>query len=295
MESILVTGGTGLVGKHLQKFLPEATYLSRAYGNLKNIRDVYDIFEQYKPTRVIHLAAKVGGIQDNINHPVEFLNINLLMDQNVLKACHVFEVPRVTACLSSCIYPDVVGEYPMIESDIFKGPPPTSNFSYAMAKRVLHTQIGSYNTEYGYKWNWVAPCNLFGEFDNFNDDHSHFIASLLKKIYFAGADITLFGNGTPLRQFMYAGDLAKVFVSMIKKDITASFNVAPDYNYTIEEMASHVINTCKPGLQINWDITKPNGQYRKDISNKKLKKYLPRVTFTSFTDGIRQTYGRFTA
>ena len=299
---LLITGGSGLVGKHLQKYIVSnhplepigqdtVKYLSSLDVDLTNYKETSDVLKYYHPKRVIHLAARVGGIEDNMNYPIDYLETNLSIDTNVLKASHEQGVEKLTACLSSCIFPDVVDKYPMTEGDVFKGKAPAGNFAYAMAKRTLLTRIESYNKQYGLNWNWVAPCNLYGEYDKFEDHHSHFIPALLKKIYYATDKITLFGSGKPYRQFMYADDLAKVFKFVIDNDIVESFNVAPNFNFTIKEMAETALKVCgKEDLKIEWDSDKPDGQFRKDISSEKLLGLYPNFEFTSLEDGMKKTY-----
>tara|TARA_Y100000310_G_scaffold285031_1_gene308201 strand:+ start:2089 stop:3003 length:915 start_codon:yes stop_codon:yes gene_type:complete len=290
-NNILITGGTGLVGKHLQKFLPDGIYLSSSDADLINYEETRDVLRYYHPDRVIHLAARVGGIEDNMNYPVEYLETNLIIDTNVLKASYEQGVQRLTACLSSCIFPDVADRYPMTEDDIFKGKAPITNFAYAMAKRILLTRIESYNKQYELSWNWLAPCNLYGEYDKFEDHHSHFIPALLKKIYYAEDKITLFNMGKQYRQFMYADDLAKVFRFVIDNNIIESFNVAPNFTFTIKDMAKMALKVCaKEHLKIEWNINKPGGQFRKDISSEKFLKLYPNFEFTSMEDGMKKTY-----
>ena len=290
-NSILITGGTGLVGRHLQKFLPDGKYLSSLDANLTNYEETKEVLEYYQPKRIIHLAARVGGIEDNMNYPIEYLETNLSIDTNVLKASYEQGIERLTACLSSCIFPDKVDKYPMTENDIFKGKATSSNFAYAMAKRTLLTRIESYNKQYGLNWNWIAPCNLYGEYDKFGDHHSHFIPALLKKIYYAKDKIVLFGTGAPYRQFMYADDLAKVFKFVVDNDIIKSFNVAPNFNFTIKEMAETALKVCgREDLKIEWDINKPDGQFRKDISPEKFLGLYYDFEFTSLKEGMKKTY-----
>jgi len=290
-NNILITGGTGLVGKHLQKFLPDGKYLSSLDADLTNYEETRDVLRYYHPKRIIHLAARVGGIEDNMNYPIEYLETNLSIDTNVLKASYEQGVQRLTACLSSCIFPDVADRYPMTEDDIFKGKAPITNFAYAMAKRTLLTRIESYNKQYGLSWNWIAPCNLYGEYDKFEDHHSHFIPALLKKIYYAKDKIVLFGTGTPYRQFMYADDLARVFKFVVDNDIIKSFNLAPTFNFTIKEMAKTALKACgREDLKIEWDANKPVGQFRKDISCEKFLELNRDFEFTSLKEGMKKTY-----
>lgn len=293
-DEILVTGGTGMVGKHLQQLLPDATYI----GSNIDLRDwisVDALFNRLKPTRVIHLAAKVGGIQANINSPADFYEDNVLMNTNLLKACKKYNVDRFTGMLSTCIYPNTVPEYPMTEEDLFVGPPAETNLSYAYAKRVMAVHINAYNKQHDTKYNYLVSPNLYSEHDNFeHGEKMHFITALLKKIKEAdknGEDsIKLLGTGKPLRQFMYAEDLAQAIVNMIENDITESFNVAPDFNYSIDEMAQMSISSLDKKLEVMYPDSSLDGQYRKDVSSQKMLSLMPNFKFTGFEDGVKKVY-----
>tara|TARA_Y100000385_G_scaffold280492_1_gene331798 strand:- start:3158 stop:4054 length:897 start_codon:yes stop_codon:yes gene_type:complete len=292
-EKILVTGGTGLVGKHLQELLPNATYV----GSNIDLRDwinVDALFAKLQPTRVIHLAAKVGGIIDNVNSPAEFYEDNVLMNTNLLKASKKYNVARFTGMLSTCIYPNIVENYPMTEEDLFAGPPPPTNFSYAFAKRCLAVQVDAYNKQFKTKYNYLIPCNLYGDYDNLYDESKmHFITALLNKIKNAKDNkLNLLGTGKPLRQFMYAGDLAKIIKEVIDKDITESFNVAPNFNYSIDEMAKAALEVTGNDYEIIYDRPELDGQYRKDVSNKKLLGIFPDFKFTQLKTGLKQVYDK---
>jgi len=289
---ILVTGGSGLVGKYLQKILPDAFYISTKDGDLTDIKFVRWMISSYTPDVVIHLAAKVGGIKDNIAKPVDYFEDNILMNTNILKVSHEYKVKHFIGILSTCIYPDVVENYPMKEEDMFLGPPTPTNFSYGYAKRCLAVQIDAYNKQYGTKYNYLIPCNLYGEFDNFeNENKMHFITALLYKIKNAKDNkIELLGTGKPLRQFMYAGDFADIIKLVVDNNITESFNVAPDFNYSIKEMAELAIKAINPELKINFSNPELDGQYRKDVDNSKMKNLLSNFKFTSLEEGILRTY-----
>jgi|TARA_R110000796_G_scaffold125616_2_gene240146 GDP-L-fucose synthase len=291
---ILVTGGSGLVGQHLKDILPTANYISSKHCNLLKQDEIDSMFMRYNPDVVIHLAAKVGGILDNINHPVEYLEENTLMNTNLLKACHVYDVDKVISMGSTCMYPDVVESYPLEEKDIFNGSPPIDNFAYAISKRLMVTQMDSYVKEYGKKWSYLIPCNLYGEHDKYEEHHSHFVSALIKKLYDAKDSIEIWGTGKPLRQFMYAGDLARVIKHMIDNDIVGNFNVAPKYVHSIEEITKIGMEACGKGdLKITYDGTKPDGQYRKDVDSSKLHSVLNGFEFTKLDKGIRKVYDNF--
>ena len=294
MNRILVTGGSGLVGKHLQDILPDAIYISSKDYDLTDLQQVRDMMNEEKPTSVIHLAARVGGIVDNINYPVDYLEENVLMNTNVLKACHEFDVEKVIAILSTCVYPDVVDIYPMKEEDLFNGPPTPTNFSYGFAKRCMAAHIDSYRKQYDKKWSYLIPCNLYGEYDKYEEHHSHFVSALIRKIYEAKDSIELWGTGKPLRQFMYGGDLARVIKYMIDKDVVGSFNVAPEWVHSINDLAEIGKKAClKDKLVVNYNSNKPDGQFRKDVDSSKLLSVLKDFEFTPLKEGIKKVYDNF--
>lgn len=294
MSKIIVTGGTGLVGKHLQKILPNAFYLSSKDCDLTDIKKVRWMISSYTPDTVIHLAAKVGGIQDNIKYPADYFDDNILINTNIIKICKEYNVKRFIGILSTCIYPNVVENYPMTEEDLFIGPPPPSNFSYGYAKRCLAVQIDAYNKQFGTKYNYLIPCNLYGDYDNLHDDSKmHFITALLNKIKNTkDSKLNLLGTGKPLRQFMYAGDLAAIIKLVIDNDITENFNVAPNFNYSIDEMAKIALEVTGKDYEIIYNRPDLDGQFRKDVSNNKLLKIFPFFKFTGLKEGLKQVYDK---
>ena len=280
-----------MVGKHLQEILPNATYIGSKDCDLTSWKEVEYMMFLNTPSHVIHLAAKVGGIQDNIAKPAEYFDDNILINTHMLKASKQFNVKRFTSILSTCIYPNTVKNYPMKEEDMFLGPPAQSNFSYGYAKRCMAVQINAYNKQYGTKYNYLIPCNLYSEHDNFsNEIKMHFMTALLKKIKMSKGELNLLGTGKPLRQFMYAGDLAKVIKEVINNDITNSFNVATPENLSIDEMANISLNVLNKNLKINYSKPELDGQFRKDVCNKKLLNYIPNFKFTTFKEGIKKVY-----
>jgi GDP-L-fucose synthase len=176
---------------------------------------------------------------------------------------------------------------------MFLGPPTKSNFSYGYAKRSLAVQIDAYNKQYDTKYNYLIPCNLYSEHDNFNNESKmHFMTALLKKIKSSKETLNLLGTGKPLRQFMYAGDLARIIKGVIENKITDSFNVAPSENLSIDEMANISLNILNKNLKIKYSKPELDGQFRKDVCNKKLLTYFPNFKFTSFEEGIKKVYNK---
>ena len=297
-NKILVTGGSGLVGKYLKKILPDAIYISSKDYDLTTEIGVQKMFLKHKPNVVIHLAARVGGIIDNISHPAEYFTQNVLMNTLLIHYAKKYEVERFIGILSTCIFPNVMKSYPMKETDLHLGPPTDTNFSYGYAKRSMAVQIDSYNKQYGTKYQYLIPCNLYGLGDKDHDTNSNFITALVKKIFISKQNnqksITLFGDGTPLRQFMYAGDFAEIIKQTIENNITDSFNVATEENLSIKQMVEIAIDvTDNQNINILWDTNKPNGQFRKDVSIVKFKNLFPNFKFTSLSDGIKIVYNSY--
>ena len=294
-KKILVTGGTGMVGKYLQQILPEAKYIGSKDCDLTDVKQVDELWGDYKPTNVIHLGAKVGGIVENINSPAEFYNINTIMNTNVLSMSHKHDVDRFTGILSTCMYPDVVETYPMTENDIHLGAPSFANFSYGFTKRSLSVGIEAYNRQYNRQYNYLIPCNLYGEYDHFDDpEKCHFITALIRKIIDANNSgqrgIELFGTGKPLRQFMHASDLARTIKIVIEHDIIESFNVASPEENSIGEMAEITLKALNFDLEINYNTEKPDGQYRKTVSCNKMLSLIKGFEFTKLEDGVIRVY-----
>lgn len=293
-DNIIVTGGSGMVGNSLKKILPNAIYLSSKDYDLTSEKEVDLLFSKLKPNIIIHLAAKVGGIIDNINKPGEYFTQNILMNTLLVDRAQKNNTKRFIGILSTCIYPDKADNYPMSEEQLHLGPPTPTNFSYGYAKRSLAVQIDAYNKQYNTKYQYLIPCNLYGEYDKFGDN-SHFIAALIKKIHEAKKnnkdEIILFGTGKPLRQFMHSDDLAYMIKYCIDNEIYDSFNVAIEQNLSIYEIAKIAIEACDAShLNIKFDNTKPDGQYRKDVVINKLKSINPNFQTIDLYDGIKKTY-----
>lgn len=294
---VLITGGTGLVGHALQEIFPEGIYLSSKDYDLTKEDEVKSMFEEYKPEKVIHLAAKVGGIIENINHPADFIRENVLMNTLVVDYAYKYKVKKLIGILSNCAYPDVAKSYPLKEEQLYDGPPQSTNFAYAYSKRVLGVQIESYRKQYGCNFFCVIPCNLYGPHDNFDEQQSHFVPALIRKIQDARINnkktIDLLGTGKPLRQYLYSKDLAKILLILLEKyDGEGPINIAPkNENPSISEIAKIALRaTDSKDLKIEFDGSYPDGQYQKDLSIKRLNKIIGDFKFTPLSEGIKKTY-----
>jgi GDP-L-fucose synthase len=295
-EIILVTGGSGMAGKSLKKLIPDAIYISSKDYNLTNEIEVKKMFEKYKPNKVVHLAAKVGGIIDNIENPYDYYIENIKMNTYMVEQSFKYGVKQFIGILSTCIYPDIVPSYPMTEKDLHLGPPAITNFSYGYSKRSFAVQIDALNKQHGTKYQYLIPCNLYGENDKMGHN-SHFVAALLDKIFKAKSEnkdeIVLFGTGNPLRQFMHSDDLAWVISECLSKNIYESFNVASKENLSIKEMTEKTLKVLNlEHIKINFDTSKPDGQFRKDVSIDKLNSLLPTFNPLIFEKGIKQVYDK---
>jgi len=295
---ILVTGGTSTVGKHLKKILQplsQAIYHSSDNCDLSNYDQTLKAFQEISPDIIIHLAGVVGGIQDNIDRPVDYLEQNLLINTNVIKAAHKAGVDRLIALSSTCAYPDKVDTYPMIEEDVFKGPPTPTNFGYAYSKRCMISLIEAYNKQYNTNYCYITPSNLYSELDTHKNKKAHYVTALLDKIIeqekLGGTTLKLLGTGKPLRQFTYAGDVAAIIKMMAHDSINESFNISNPETYSIHELATITLKALdKENWNIVYDSPELDGQYRKDVSIARMKEIIPNYTFTKFAEGIKKVY-----
>lgn len=295
-KKIMITGGSGLVGKYLQDILPDAIYLSSKDGDLRNYNQAEDIFKKHKPNMVLNLAARVGGILENINYPAELFSDNILINTNVLNLSLKYGVDHLIGILSTCVFPDNLNKscYPMGFDHIHQNMPINSNLEYGYSKRCLHVQIDSYKKQYGVRWNSIIIPNLYGIYDNFEiSEKSHFVSSLLTKIKTAKDNgdnsIVLFGNGKSLRQFLYTKDFVKAIKQSIEQDIRQDFIIAPPENISIKQMVKIALKSCDAeNIVIEFDTSKPSGQYRKDVKNS--TELFPNFEFTKLEDGLRETF-----
>ena len=212
---ILITGGTGMVGSAFEHIYPKRNIIicPRTY-DLRNSQHAQRVLQNIHPDAIIHLAAKVGGVKANMEYLGDFYRDNVLINTNVLEAARKFKVKKVVSLLSTCVYPDEVN-YPLTEDQIHNGPPHPSNYAYAYAKRMLDIQSRAYRDQYGCNFITAIPNNLFGEHDNFDLENSHVLPAIIRKVYEAklnGTNVSLWGDGSSLREFTYSRDLAEILL-----------------------------------------------------------------------------------
>lgn len=303
MKTVLVTGGYGLVGEAIQQVIKNKELYQNLYFiflnskscNLLNYNEIDVFVKEIKPEYIIHLAACVGGLYKNMKEKVKMLEDNLQINTNVLKCAHKYNVQKLIACLSTCIFPDsLVSQGPIDESMLHLGPPHPSNAEYAYAKRILETQCNAYNIEHGTNFVCIVPTNIYGPFDNFNLNDSHVIPGLIHNCYLAKKNNTTFvvkGSGKPLRQFIYSLDLAKLILFILEKyNSLDSIILSPVEEYSIETIAKVIANKFNYN-NIVFDDTFSDGQYRKTANNSKLMTLLENCNFefTPLIKGINTT------
>jgi GDP-L-fucose synthase len=274
MTKILVTGGTGMVGTALQEVLKDAVFLSSKDANLVRQEEAERVFQEIRPEKVIHLAARVGGVKANMDNLGLFFYENLMINTNVLECCRKTGVEKVLSLLSTCVYPDIA-EYPLKEEVMHTGPPHPTNYGYAYAKRMLEVQTRTYREQYGCKYTTAIPNNLFGENDYFDLENSHVIPAMIRKIYEAreqGEDVRLWGDGNVYREFTYSKDMARILEFLLDKyDEPNPINIGNTNEYKIKDVANIIANIFNFENNIVWDTTKPKGQLKKPSDGSKLK------------------------
>lgn len=291
---VLVTGGSGMVGSYLKEINPNWIYLSSSDCNLLSYDETYESINRNKPDCVIHLAAKVGGIVDNIRNPFDYYEDNVLMNTNIFRVVRKAGIKKFIGVLSTCAYQDVSPSYPISEEMIYDGLPNVNNLGYGFSKRMLAMEIDMAR-KIGLDYAYVIPSNLYGKYERGDFYSKHFIGALIDKILDSEENgskkIRLFGDGTPLRQFTYAGDVARILSLMVQTNSYSNMNVSIEETLSIDQIAkTALLATNNEDFQIEYDISMPNGQYRKDVSIEILKKVFPNFEFTSYIDGIRMTY-----
>ena len=294
---IVVTGGSGLVGSELKKYLPNALYPTSEQLDLLNVNDIKRYFLDTKPDYVIHLAAHVGSLHDNILNRCAYFDNNILMNTNITMICAENNVQNFLGILSTCIYPDEIKNFPILEGDLHKGAPHISLMSYSYAKRAHSIQIDNYRETKNLNYQYLIPCNMYGKEKLTYKNRSHFINDLVKKIFYAKKmkeDLVLFGDGTPLRQFMHASDFAEIVSLYVSRGLSVSCNVAPNINLSINNYAKLALKALDlDNMTITYDSSLPNGQLRKDVSNQRFMSYFPNFRFKKLETGIQELYAYY--
>jgi GDP-L-fucose synthase len=283
----VITGGSGLIGSAFKDGVK--------LNSKRDLRD-YDKAEfaigMYKPDVVVHCAAKVGGVGANMEFPADFFMDNIRMNTNVIQACKELKVKKLVSFLSTCVFPDNV-EYPLDENKIELGPPHHSNFAYAYAKRMADIQIRAFNKQYGTQYFSVIPCNVYGPNDNYSLESGHVIPMLIHKCYLAKKNKKTFevwGDGTPLREFVYSKNVANIVDLLIQKyEGTEPVIISNPTEYTIKQVVDLIVEYMGFKGKVKWLTDKPNGQHRKPSSNAKLLSIIGDYEFTTLEKGLKES------
>jgi len=283
----VITGGTGLIGSAFNEGIK--------LTSKRDLRD-YDkakfAISIYKPDVVVHCAAKVGGVGANMQFPADFFMDNIRMNTNIIQACHELKIPKLVSFLSTCVFPDKV-EYPLDETKIELGPPHASNFAYAYAKRMADVQIRAFNQQYGTQYFSVIPCNVYGPSDNYSLEVGHVIPMLIHKCYLAKKNKKTFevwGDGTPLREFVYSKDVANIVDLLIQKYTgTEPVIISNPTEYSIKQVVDLIVEHMDFKGKVKWLTDKPNGQHRKPSSNAKLLSIIGEYNFTTLEKGLKES------
>lgn len=303
-DKIFVAGHRGLVGSAIKRELEKKRYtniVTRTHKelDLTDSKAVSEFFEAEKPDYVILSAAKVGGIQGNNTFPVEFFTENMKIQLNVITNAFKQNVKKLLFLGSSCIYPKNAPQ-PMKEEYLLSSKLEKTNEMYALAKISGLKLCASYNREYNTDYISVMPCNLYGLNDNYDTKNAHVLPMLVRRFHEAKEaglkEVTVWGTGTPLREFMYAGDLAKAVVYLMEnksaKEIGEFINIGTGTEVTILELAQMIKKIVGFEGELVFDKSKPDGTMRKLMDVSRINN-LGWKAETSLEEGIKIVYNDF--
>jgi GDP-L-fucose synthase len=292
-SKILVAGANGMVGSAIVRNLEEKGYTNIVKGtrsdvDFTNQDETIKYFFSEEPEYVFLAAAKVGGILGNKNHKAEMIYDNLMIQSNIIDSAYQTGVKKLLFLGSSCIYPKFA-EVPIVESSLLSGPLEPTNDAYAIAKIAGIKMCQSYREQYGFNAISVMPCNLYGINDSFDLETCHVLPALIRKLH-EGGEVTLWGDGSPRREFLHADDLAEAcYVCMKKYDQSSHINVGVGEDITIKELAQMISKVVGFTGEIKWNTDAPNGTLRKVLNVDKIKElgWEPKI---SLEEGLKKTY-----
>tara|TARA_B100001094_G_scaffold238803_1_gene234269 strand:+ start:1603 stop:2526 length:924 start_codon:yes stop_codon:yes gene_type:complete len=280
---ILLTGGSGFLGRHVYDRLLGQNYSNiyiprKVDYDLRNASKCKDLFDTVKPDIVIHLAATCGGIGANSRSPGQYFYDNVSMGLNIIEQSRLYNIRKFVLVGTVCAYPKFCN-IPFQEKDIWNGYPEETNAPYGIAKKSLFVMLDAYEREYGLNSTILVPSNLYGPYDNFEDYSSHVIPALIKKIDYANKTgqetVTIWGDGSPSREFLYVDQAAQAIVKSININTGSSpINIGSGEEIRITDLVNKLIEKMNFTGFIKWDESKPNGQPRRCVSTKKAMSYL---------------------
>eukprot|EP01116_Phalansterium_solitarium_P011654 TRINITY_DN273_c0_g2_i1.p1 TRINITY_DN273_c0_g2~~TRINITY_DN273_c0_g2_i1.p1 ORF type:complete len:741 (+),score=281.80 TRINITY_DN273_c0_g2_i1:80-2302(+) len=296
---ILVTGGRGCVGQGLQKLIKDDAaaagdarwvFLGKADGDLRDLQQCSAIFDKHRPTHVIHLAGAIMSSVGMAATKVECWEDNVAINNNVLHCARSFAVKKVVSCLSSWAYP-LETPYPIVESALHQGPPPAGADTYAYSKRMLDVLSKGYREQYGLNFVTVLPTNIFGPGATFRTNGPVIEGAICKTLSAmdTNGNVTMFGTGKPVRQFIYNYDLAKLLVWTLH-----NYNDAETINFTGDEVsifdiANLVVKLAGFQGKLEWDTSKGDGALKRTVSDEKLRNLYPEYKPTPFAEALEAT------
>lgn len=298
-KKVIVTGGAGFVGSNIVRRLKDLGCKKIIVPTRKeyDLTLEYDVIRLYKNNPntdiVIHLAAVVGGIGANREHPGEFYYKNLVMGAMLIEHARLNNVKKFVAIGTICAYPKFT-PVPFKEDDLWLGYPEETNAPYGLAKKMMLVQSEAYRKEYGFNSIFLLPVNLYGPGDNFNPDSSHVIPALIKKCNDAiknnEKEITVWGTGLASREFLYVEDCAEgILLAADRYNKSDPVNLGAGFEITIKDLVALITKLTGFKGKIVWDKTKPDGQPRRMLDTTRAKKEFGFEAKTNFEQGLKYT------
>lgn len=288
----LTTGGTGLVGSCLQVGLKP----TRKELDLNSYDQLSQYIEKNNIDKIIHCAAKVGGVKANFDYMFDFFEENINLNLNILKACKQYNLNKSIFILSTCIYP-AEAPLPLKEEYINNGEPHFTNFGYAYAKRILEIGSRALEKQYSIQTSCLIPTNIYGKHDNYNLETSHVLPALIHKCFLAlknNTDFVVWGSGKPEREFIFAEDFARIIEQTINlNNAPRVFIVSDSTSIAIKDLVYLIADVFKFKNNIIFDTSKPEGILKKPTDNTEFKKAFPNFKFTPLQEGLEKTINFF--